>query len=86
MARIKSTRTKYTSKGERNNVSKRTRREMRKSYMESGMRTLNQQKALAAGKDIVVTIANPNVNETNRPFIRQRISGKSKVRVGTEND
>jgi hypothetical protein len=32
--------------------------------------------ALEKGKDVVFTIANPNKAETNKPFIRQRISGK----------
>ena len=50
---------------------------MRRDYLNSQMRVLNQQKALRQGKDIVVTIENPNKTETNKPFIRQRISGKS---------
>ena len=65
------------SQGIHSNVSKTIRREMRRDYLNSQMRVLNQQKALRQGKDIVVTIENPNKTETNKPFIRQRISGKS---------
>lgn len=41
-----------------------------------GQRLLNQMDALAKGKDVVFTIPNPNKNETNRPFIKQRVSGR----------
>ena len=33
-------------------------------------RALNQQKALAKGKRIVVTVPNPNTAQTNKPFVR----------------
>lgn len=33
-------------------------------------RALNQQKAFLQGKNVVLTIPNPNPNETNRRFIR----------------
>lgn len=39
-------------------------------------RVLNKMAALEKGKDVVFTIPNPNKNETKKPFIRQRISGK----------
>lgn len=67
------------SQGIHANVSKTIRKEMRRDYLNSQMRVLNQQKALRQGKDIVVTIENPNKAETNKPFIRQRISGKSYI-------
>ena len=65
------------SQGVHSNVSKTIRREMRRDYLNSPMSAINQQKALRQGKDDVVTIENPNKAETNKPFIRQRISGKS---------
>lgn len=64
------------SAGIHSNVSKSTRRAMRQEYLASGDRITNQLKALQAGKDIVVTMENPNKEETNRQFIRKRISGK----------
>ena len=67
------------SQGIHSNVSKTIRKEMRRDYLNSQMRVLNQQKALRQGKDIVATIENPNKAETNKPFIRQRISGKSYI-------
>ena len=33
-------------------------------------RMINQLKAHRKGKRVMVTIANPNPNETNKPFIR----------------
>ena len=65
------------SSGLHSNVSKKILKSMRREYINSSMRVLNQQKALSQGKDIVMTIENPNKNETNRPFIRVRVSGKS---------
>jgi len=38
--------------------------------MESGDRKLNQLKAFRKGKNVVVTIVNPNKEETNKPFIK----------------
>lgn len=66
----KSSGTSYTSKGERSNVSRSTRAAMRREYIASGERIVNQMKAHRAGKRVMVTIANPNKEETNRPFIR----------------
>jgi hypothetical protein len=59
----------YTSKGERrSSISTKNR--------DPGIRLLNQMAALAKGKDVVFTIENPNKNETNKRFIKQRVSGK----------
>jgi len=58
-------------------VNKSIRKAMRRDYVESGDRFLNQMKALAKGKDVVFTIENPNKTETNKRFIKQRISGKN---------
>lgn len=42
----------------------------RQSYMKSGLRLLNQRRAWAKGKNVVLKIENPNKNETDKPFIR----------------
>jgi len=65
------------SGGVHKNTATNTKRLMKQGYKSSIERILNQQKALLQGKDIVVTIPNPNTSETNKPFIRQRVSGKS---------
>ena len=57
----------YTSKGERPNVSRRWLKLTRKDNDE---RTYNQWDAFQKGKNVVLTIKNPNKNETNKPFIR----------------
>jgi len=57
----------YTSKGERPNVSRRWLKLTRK---DSDERTYNQWDAFMKGKNVVLTIKNPNKNETNKPFIR----------------
>ena len=57
----------YTSKGERPNVSRRWLKLTRKDNDE---RTYNQWDAFMKGKNVVLTIKNPNKNETNKPFIR----------------
>lgn len=63
-------RAKYTSKGERNNSRKDVTKLLRRDYMNSIERDLNQQKALASGKNVVFTVPNPNKTETNQRFIR----------------
>ena len=35
-----------------------------------GIRLLNQKNAWMSGKNVVLTMENPNKNETNKPFIR----------------
>ena len=66
MGRGKS-RDSYTSKGERPNVSRRWLKLTRK---DNDDRTYNQWDAFIKGKNVVLTIKNPNKNETNKPFIR----------------
>lgn len=58
------------SAGLHSNVNKSVRREMRSLYLESGERLLNQRRAFENGKRVMVTIENPNKNETNRQYIR----------------
>jgi hypothetical protein len=59
-----------TSAGIHSNVSRTTRRAMRAEYLASGDRAVNQLKAYRKGKNVMVTIPNPNPHETNKPFIR----------------
>jgi len=59
-----------TSAGIHSSVSKSVRRAMRADYLTSGERIMNQRKAFDAGKNVMVTISNPNPNETNKRFIR----------------
>ena len=59
----------YTSKGERPTVSRRWKKVMRKDVMQTD-RLYNQWDAFQKGKNVVLTIKNPNKNETNKLFIR----------------
>lgn len=63
MAKRKSTHDKYVSKGER-------RSSVRTRSSDAAERLSNQQKAWHAGKNVMVTVKNPNPDETNKPFIR----------------
>jgi hypothetical protein len=60
----------FISQGVHSNVSKSIRRAMRADYLASGERLINQRAAFDAGKNVMVTIPNPNPNETNKRFIR----------------
>ena len=68
----------YTSKGERPNVARWLKKATRRDYMQSMERIINQATAHLKGKNTVVTIANPNKNETNKRFIK--VSGKDYFR------
>ena len=59
----------YTSKGERPTVSRRWKKLMRKDVMQTD-RTYNQWDAFVKGKKVMLTIPNPNKNETHKRFIR----------------
>lgn len=74
MTRPKNGRKGEVSKGIHKNTSNATRNLVRRAYMESGERLENQLKAFRKGKNVVVTIPNPNKEETNKPFIR--VNGK----------
>lgn len=63
----RSTRDSYTSKGERRNVS---RRWLKLASKDRDDKLYNQWDAFVKGKNVVLTIKNPNKNETNKPFIR----------------
>jgi hypothetical protein len=62
----------YISKGERPNVSRWLRKTMRREYLENNLleRANNQIAAFIKGKNVVLTIPNPNKNEKNKKFIR----------------
>ena len=62
--------TGYTSKGERRNVSKATKKAVRREYLENGNVLFNKFEAWKAGKNVMNTMPNPNKNETNKRFIR----------------
>lgn len=75
MAKRKRTgKTSYISSGIHSNVSSSTKRALRRSYLESADRIMNQLKAFRAGKRVMVTIENPNKEQTNRRFIRVEAS------------
>lgn len=66
----------YISSGQVRTVNKKIQNAIRRDYMASQDRFINQMEALKKGKDVVLTIANPNKEQTNQQFIRVRVSGK----------
>tara|TARA_R110002153_G_scaffold3244_19_gene15983 strand:+ start:18906 stop:19172 length:267 start_codon:yes stop_codon:yes gene_type:complete len=58
------------SLGVHSNVASNIKNAVRKAYLGSADRIINQMKAHRSGKNVMVTISNPNKNETNRSFIR----------------
>ncbi len=60
----------YSSKGERNSVSKKTTNGLRADFVAKGKRVMAQLDAWNAGKNVVLTIENPNKTETNKRFIK----------------
>lgn len=62
----------YVSAGVHSTVSKRILNSARRAYMQSGERIMNQLMAWKRGKNVVVTIPNPNKNDTRARFIRVR--------------
>jgi len=67
----KKSRATETSKGERNNVCRDVTKDNRREYMKNKFaRLCNQIAAFKKGKNVMVTIPNPNTNETNKHFIR----------------
>ena len=59
----------FVSKGEHSNVSKHTRKLMRRQTTEL-QTALNKQEAFRRGKNVMLTIPNPDKKERNKPFIR----------------
>jgi len=68
----KKSRTTRTSKGERNNVRRDIIKLLRREYLDNKPieRINNKISAFKKGKNVMVTIPNPNTNETNKRFIR----------------
>ena len=67
----KKSRATQVSKGERNNVNKDVSKALRRDYMHNDLARLsNQIDAFKRGKNVMVTIPNPNTNETNKRFLR----------------
>ena len=66
----KKQRSTQTSKGERRCVARATIKALRRDYMQSSARSQNQLSAFLKGKNVMLTIPNPNTNETNKRFIR----------------
>lgn len=66
----KKSRAKQTSKGERRALSRDIVKATRRDYMQSSERTTNQLAAFLKGKKVMLTIPNPNKNETNKRMIR----------------
>lgn len=70
----KRSRATQTSKGivaqNPNRMGRRISKEIRREYKQSSARDHNQLLAYMKGKNVMVTIPNPNTNETNKRFIR----------------
>lgn len=58
------------SAGIHSTVSKKITNAVRSEYLKSADRIINQLAAHKKGKRVVVTIENPNKNETNKRFIK----------------
>lgn len=66
----KKQRAHQVSKGERDSVNRSVVKAIRREYMQSSARMDNQLAAFMKGKNVMLTIPNPNKNETNKKFIR----------------
>lgn len=58
------------SAGLHSNVSKKLVNKLRSEYLQSAERLINQLAAHQKGKRVVLTVRNPNKNETNKRFIK----------------
>lgn len=66
----KKSRDKQVSKGQRNSVNPLWGKLNRLDYRGTLQEEHNKFQAFLRGKNVVLTIANPNPNETNKPFIK----------------
>ena len=66
----KKQRAHQVSKGERRCVNRSVTKATRRDYMKSADRMTNQLNAFLKGKRVMLTVPNPNTNETNKRFIR----------------
>lgn len=62
----------FVSAGVHSNVSRSVTNALRRQYMASGERVMNQLLAWKKGKNVVLTMENPNKNDASRRFIRVR--------------
>ncbi len=69
----------FISQGKHSNVDRKISNAMRTEYLQSSERLANQLRALSKGKDVVMTVPNPNKEQTNKKFIKVRVSGKEFV-------
>ncbi len=60
----------FISQGLHSNVSRTIVNSCRRDYMASSERIMNQLQAWKQNKNVVLTIPNPNPNETHKRFIR----------------
>ena len=74
MAKRKSASKGYQSKGQRPNVRKDIRKAMRRDYVGSVEQMNNKIHALKAGKRVMITVPNPDKNNTKERFIRVPMS------------
>ena len=70
MPKRKSSSKGYTSKGQRSNVRKDIRKAQRRDYVGSIDQIANKLEAHLQGKKVMVTIPNPDKNNTRERFIR----------------
>jgi hypothetical protein len=80
MAKRRNTSESSTSKGERKS-SMRTRG----IGINQAIKVNRKMDALRKGKDVVFTMSNPIKAETNKPFVRVRVSGKNFLKYGSGN-
>ncbi len=67
----KKQRANQVSKGERRSMSRQLQKAMRREYKANDARVMsNKMKAYFEGRNVMVTIPNPNPNETNKRFIK----------------
>lgn len=80
MAKRRNTGDSSTSKGERKS-SMRTRG----IGINQAIKVNRKMDALRKGKDVVFTMPNPNKAETNKPFVKVKVSGKNYLKYGSGN-
>ena len=70
MAGKKSSGKHYVSKGERPNVTRSVLNALRREYLTSDARLNNQVKAWRSGKNVILTVKNPDKKNTKERMIR----------------
>jgi len=66
----KRSRAHQVSKGERDSVNRSLLKDVRRTYMQSDARITNQVRAWRAGKNVMITIPNPDKKNTKERMIR----------------